>query len=168
VQLIFFFYAWFPAKVNHFTWNHLLKFLLYLDILTPCKKLKSEKSCSVEPLHCYSTPLNVLEWELFNSPCWHGKHILYSALSDRWGVSSGDQGSLSPCKHILSQLSQEEHFKTRHAMTTNQPPPDLENLSGQQTQATECIQNLLRGTLSCNRFDHEKTLKISIKGYKMH
>lgn len=27
--------------------------------------------------------------------------------------------------------------------------PNLENLSGQQTQATKCIQNLLRGTLSC-------------------
>lgn len=100
-------------------------FLLYLDILTACRKqavFQFERSCSVEPLLCYSTSLNVLERDLFSSPCWHGKHILYCALSDRWGVSSGDQGSLSPPQCILSQLSQEERFIPGHTMTTNQPP----------------------------------------------
>ncbi len=86
------------------------------------KCFQFERSCSVEPLLCYSTSLNVLERDLFSSPCWHGKHILYCALSDRWGGFLGWPGKpLSPPVHFEPALPGRA-VHPRHTMTTNQPP----------------------------------------------
>lgn len=129
----------------HFTWNPAL---LYLDIFTSCRKhcfSTSKKSLQAITL-CYSTSLNVLEWDHFNFPCWHGKHILYSPFGDGWGVSSGDQGSLSP---PALWASSPRKSSPSLGMMWAQISPYLK-LESQQTRAKKRIQNLLRHAFRLN------------------